>query len=115
LESFAVVLQSDTLKRGIYKEGILLKEGDFADLAAALLVDQRFVKDGAVIMVLTAETFGPSELMSAGLFAQRLYLDAAEKDAGFSGIGAFYDKKLQNFLGTQQAIIYVGVLGVERK
>lgn len=114
LESFAVVLQSENLKRGIYKEGVLLKEGDFADLAAALLVDQRFVKDGAVIMILTAETFGSSELMSAGLFAQRLYLDAVSRGAGFTGIGAFYDKKLQNFLGTQQAIIYVGVLGVER-
>ncbi len=115
LESFAVVLQSESLKRGVYKEGVLLKEGDFADLAAALLVDQRFVKDGAVIMVLTAETFGSSELMSAGLFAQRLYLEAAARDAGFTGIGAFYDKKLQTFLGTQQAIIYAGVLGVERK
>lgn len=115
LACFAVVLQSGSLKRGVYKEGVLLKEGDFTDLAAALLVDQCFVKDAAVIMVLTAETFGSSELMSAGLFAQRLYLEAAAKDAGFTGIGAFYDKKLQRFLGTQQAVIYVGVLGVERK
>ncbi|WP_345975748.1 nitroreductase family protein [Sulfurimonas sp. HSL3-7] len=114
LESFAVVLQSKSLNKGVYKEGELLKEGDFADRAAALLVDQRFVKDGAVIMVFTAETFGSGELISAGLFAQRLYLEAAAMDAGFTGIGAFYDKKLQTFLGTQQAIVYVGVLGVER-
>jgi hypothetical protein len=53
--------------------------------------------------------------MSAGLFAQQLYLDATSRGVGFTGIGAFYDRKLQRFLETEMPIIYVGALGVERK
>ncbi len=115
LESFVIVLHSDRFEQGVYKEGTLLKAGDFADQSAALLVDQRFVKDAAMIVVMTAESFGPSELMCAGAFAQSLYLETAAQQLGFTGIGAFYDRKLQQFLETQDPVIYVGALGVERE
>jgi SagB-type dehydrogenase family enzyme len=115
LSCFAIVLKSETVARGLYRDDRLLKEGDFAEISAALLVDQRFVKDAAVIIVMTAERYGSSALMSAGLFAQQLYLDATSRGVGFTGIGAFYDRKLQRFLETEMPIIYVGALGVERK
>lgn len=115
LECYAIVLRSESLKSGVYRDNRLLREGEFGDTAAALLVDQRFVKDAAVIVVMTAETYGSSALMVAGAFAQELYLDATSRDVGFTGIGAFYDQKLQSFLETETPVIYVGALGVERK
>lgn len=115
LDCFVIVLQSETLRCGLYRENKLLKEGCFGDASAALLVGQRFVKDAAMIVVMTAEAYGSSALISAGVFAQQLYLDAVSRGAGFTGIGAFYDAKLQRFLGTEAPIIYVGALGVERK
>ncbi len=114
LRSFVIVLQSDGVEQGVYSEGRLRKAGDFAETSAALLVDQRFVKDAAMIVVMTAENFGPGELMCAGVFAQSLYLETAAEQLGFTGIGAFYDRKLQQFLETQDPVIYVGALGVER-
>ncbi len=115
LSCFAIVLKSETVDCGLYRENKMVKAGDFAEMSAALLVDQRFIKDAAVIVVMTAERYGSTALMSAGAFAQQLYLDATSRGAGFTGIGAFYDRKLQRFLETEMPIIYVGALGVERK
>lgn len=115
LATYAVVLQSSSVDKGLYNREGLIKAGDFAASASALLVDQRFVSDAAIIVVMTSKTYGSGELMAAGAFAQTLYLDATDKGAGFTGIGAFYDKKLQAFLGTNDPIIYVGALGTERK
>lgn len=114
LACFALVLKSETMPCGLYRGMELCKAGDFSELAAELLVDQRFVKDAAVVIVMTAEGYDSSVLTAAGVFAQQLYLDASANGVGFTGIGAFYDRKLQQFLATDRPIIYVGALGVER-
>ncbi|HHD72567.1 MAG TPA: SagB/ThcOx family dehydrogenase, partial [Epsilonproteobacteria bacterium] len=46
-----------------------------------------------------------------GIFVQRVYLEAAQKGLGVTGIGAYYDLKLQQFLGTDEAILYVAAIG----
>ena len=114
LTAHAVVLRSEHAEPGLYGGSALLRAGAFADTLVALLVDQRFVGGAEIIMVLSAETYDADRQMAAAAFAHMLSLDAAERGAGYSAIGAFYDKKMQNFLGTSDAILYVGVFGMER-
>ena len=109
-----VVLDDRFVKSGIYHEAKLLKAGDYGEQISKLLVDQKFLKDASFIIIMSSDSFGPNQLMSAGLYAHELYLEAVGKDCGFTGIGAFYDKKLQTFLSIEQPILYVCALAKEK-
>jgi SagB-type dehydrogenase family enzyme len=115
LVCYSVVLRSETAAPGIYAGGVLVREGLCDEEISALLVDQRFVKEAAVVAVMTSRSFGSDALMAAGAFGHRLHLEAESRGAGFTGIGAFYDHKLQRFLGTEDYILYVCAVGVEKK
>ncbi len=110
-----VVLRSETAAAGIYAGGVLVREGLYDDEISALLVDQRFVKDAGMVTVMTSGSFGSDALMAAGAFGHRLHLEAESRGVGFTGIGAFYDHKMQRFLGTEDYILYVCAVGVEKK
>lgn len=115
LSCFTIVLKDGVLKRGVYRNKILLKEGDFSQQIVSLLVDQSFVKNADIITVLCSKYFSSNKLMQAGAFGHALYLDAQVNGFGCSGIGAFYDKKMQDFLATDECILYVLAFGVEKK
>ena len=115
LVCYTVVLHSETAAAGIYAGGKMVSEGLYGDEISALLVDQRFVKDAAMVTVMTSGSFGSDALMAAGAFGHRLHLEAESRGVGFTGIGAFYDHKLQRFLGTEDYILYVCAVGVEKK
>lgn len=115
LESYFIVLKSHGVKLGVYQNSKLIQEGDFTNLACGILVDQNFIKNSSLICVMTAKSFSASHLIQAGAFAHAIGLDAQVNGIGFSGIGAFYDKKMQTFLGTDNCILYVNVLGTQIK
>lgn len=112
---YNIILKDTYKKAGIYIGNTLLKEGYFADKISALLVDQSFVKNGDIITIITSKHFSANKLMQAGAFAHNLYMEAEVQNIGFSGIGAFYDKKLQDFLAIDDYILYVCVTGEEQK
>ncbi|MBU0721056.1 nitroreductase family protein [bacterium] len=114
LECFNIVLKEGLYKAGIYFSGVMIQEGLFADEICSLLVNQSFVKNADILTVMTSKHFSANKLMLSGSFTHNLYLEASAKNIGCSGIGAFYDKKLQDFLGTQNYILYVSALGKER-
>ena len=66
-------------------------------------------------MVICSKYFSSNSLMQAGAFGHALYLKTQAEGFGCSGIGAFYDKKLQEFLGTQEYVLYVLAFGKEKK
>ncbi len=111
LNCHSVVLNAETEDAGIYVGGELKQEGVFTDKLIALLVDQQFIKNAQMVIVMTAKDFSAQNLMLAGAFAHKLYLQAEQKALGFTGIGAFYDKKMQEFLDTEDYILYVCALG----
>ncbi len=76
-----------------------------------LLVNQNFVSSASIIVVITSEQFNSNELMNAAASAHRTQLEAEMNGVGFSGIGAFYDEKLQKFLQTKEYILYVCAIG----
>lgn len=109
-----VILKNGAKDPGIYKEGNIQKHGEYADTMSHLLVDQSFIKNAAMVVIFTAKKFTASSMICAGAFAHMLHLEAADHNIGFTGIGAFYDEKLQLFLETQDPIVYVCALGEER-
>ena len=111
LECYTVVLKDCSCKAGIYKNGKIIKEGSFTEELIALLVDQHFIKNAQIITVMTSKEFSSEMLMCAGEFAHKLYLEAGTREMGFTGIGAFYDKMMQKFLGTENHILYVCAAG----
>jgi hypothetical protein len=115
LVCYNIVLNDRYIKPGIYMNSNLIKEGSFSSQIVSYLVDQKFVKNADVVTVITSKFYSENKLMQAGAYAHNLYMEAQVKELGFSGIGAFYDKKLQNFLETENYILYVCALGNEKK
>jgi len=115
ITSHAVVLRPDHAEPGLYRGGEQVKTGAFAETMAALLVDQRFVAQGEIVMILSAPRYDADLQMAAAAFAHTLSLEAAARQAAYTAIGAFYDKKLQTFLETSEYILYVGVFGTEKQ
>ncbi len=114
LTSYIVVLKDDVREAGVYVDDKLIKKGYFSDEMSRLLLDQSFIKSANIITVMTAKDFSSNNLMLAGAFGHKLYIEAQSKGVGCSGIGAFYDKKLQNFLGSDEYILYVCVIGSDK-
>jgi SagB-type dehydrogenase family enzyme len=115
LSCYVILLNTKEKAGGVYLKNKLLKEGEFAAKAAALLVDQKFVQNADLVFVLTSKNFSENTLAQAGIYVHKLYMQAELKGLGCSGIGAFYDKKMQDFLGTDEKILYVSVIGVNKK
>ncbi len=106
-----VILKNGSKEPGLYRNGVKVKNGEYADLMTHLLVDQSFIKNAAMVIIFTADEFMAHRLITAGAFAHMLQLEAIEKGIGFTGIGAFYDQKIQHFLGHEKPILYVCALG----
>lgn len=115
IDTTLVLLQHASLQPGIYKEGKLVNAGDHSKEITHLLVDQKFIMNAAIVIIFTAPSFTPRELVTSGISAHFLSLEAYEKNLGFTGIGAFYDEKLQTFLQTRDPILYVCALGVAKR
>lgn len=115
LSCYVLLLNARDKQAGVYLKNSLIKEGEFADKISALLVDQKFVKNADLVFVLTSKNFSENTLAQAGIYVHNLYMQAEVKGLGCSGIGAFYDKKMQDFLGTDEKILYVSALGAKKK
>jgi SagB-type dehydrogenase family enzyme len=107
----SVVLRGEAPEPGLYEGGRLVRRGHFVNAATALLVDQAFVSTSSLVLVITAPIFSAKTLAAAGMFAHTLQLHSCARRLGFSPIGAFYDRKLQHFLQTDNYILYALVIG----
>ncbi len=115
ITTMLVVLPNASIEPGIYKNDQLENAGDYAKEITHILVDQKFIMSAAIIIIFTAPSFTPKELITSAISAHFLSLEAHEKKLGFTGIGAFYDKKLQTFLKINDPILYVCAMGVSKR
>jgi SagB-type dehydrogenase family enzyme len=109
LVCYSILFGDEKNEAGIYLNSKLLQKGDYKDQLAAILVDQLFIKNAQMIVVVTSKDFSSQKLMLAGALVHKIALESSELKS--TGIGAFYDKRLQDFLGTQNYILYVCALG----
>lgn len=114
LNSYVILMNDNYKKAGVYSHDKVLKEGDFTQKICELLVDQKFIKNADMVFVITSKYFSSNSLMQAGVYVHNLYMQAQVEGLGCSGIGAFYDTRMQKFLNTQEYILYVAVVGEKR-
>lgn len=112
LELYCVLNRVEGMPSGLWRDGRYLKTGDFSAEAGYLCLEQDLGKESAVTIFIASsgENYAPL-YQKAGLVGQRLYLAATVQGIGASGIGAYYDDEVRDFLGVQGKILYAFALG----
>lgn len=112
LEIYYAVYCIDSMQIGLYKEKALIREGDFSLKCASLGLDQKLLSDANITFFITAKLNDyQKQVQLAGLLGHRIYLYAANESLGCSGIGAYYDDEVKEFLGTKNEILYLLCVG----
>ncbi|HHD56831.1 MAG TPA: dehydrogenase, partial [Desulfobulbaceae bacterium] len=110
---FSIVHRVEGMESGLYVDDRCLKKGDFAAMAGYLCLDQSLGADGAATFFLVGDSENyPALMLKAGLLGQRIYLASELQGLGCSGIGAFYDLEVADFLETDSLILYALAIGI---
>ncbi|ADV45508.1 SagB/ThcOx family dehydrogenase [Nitratifractor salsuginis] len=111
LHLYMVVNNVEGMKPGLWLGEKLLREGDLSGRAGYLCLEQTLGCERAVTFFITGEGNYQPLYQKAGLIGQRLYLAAEAQGIGASGIGAYYDQEVQEFLGTKEKVLYAFAVG----
>ena len=98
---------------GLYKEGEYIKHGDFARKAGYLSLEQYSLSmQGAVAFFLTSKAKNYQALyQKAGIIGHRLYVASLYLGIGCSGIGAYYDDEVNDFVENDEMVLYALAIG----
>ena len=100
------------MKVGVIKNGQYLKEGDFKSKAGYLCLEQDLGTSSAVTFFLTSKAKNYQALyQKAGIIGHRLYLSSNYLGYGCSGIGAYYDDEVCEFLDEYSQVLYALAIG----
>lgn len=113
IDIFYTVHRVEGLDQGLYRNGELLKQGDFSQKSRYLSLEQNLGGQSAVTFYFTSpeiEKYQKANILS-GFIGHIIYLRSQIKDIGTSGIGAYYDEEAKEFLGTKNNILYLLAIG----
>jgi len=98
---------------GLYKKGEYIKYGDFAKKAGYLSLEQYSLSmQGAVAFFLTSKAKNYQALyQKAGIIGHRLYMASCYVGVGCSGIGAYYDDEVNEFVENDEMVLYALAIG----
>lgn len=109
---FYVVNRVEDMKMGLYKNGNLIKAGEESKKAGYLCLEQTLGSYSAVTFFLVTRSLNYQEAyQKAGLIGHRLYLSSNYLNIGCSGIGAYYDDEVCEFIGEQYMVLYALAIG----
>ncbi len=112
VELYGVINRVEGMEPELVKNGEYLKRGDFSDKAGYLCLEQALGSESAVTFFLVSSGRNYAPLyQKAGLIGHRLYLAATVLRIGASGIGAYYDDEVREFLGTGEKVLYAFAIG----
>ncbi len=112
VELYCVLNRVEGMEPGLWKDGFYLKRGDCSDEAGYLCLEQALGRESAVTIFMVSEGANYAPLyQKAGLIGHRLYLAATVQGIGASGIGAYYDDEVLEFLGTKGKVLYAFAIG----
>ncbi len=100
------------MQKGLYKNGQLIRSGDFGQKAGYLCLEQALGSDSAATFFLTGAGNYRPLMQKAGHIGHRCYIGAGYQRIGASGIGAFYDEEVKEFLGTGDMVLYALAIGL---
>lgn len=113
IEIYAIVNRIEGMWQGVYKEGICLQSGDFARKAGYLCLEQALGAQSGVTFFLVGNDAQNYQAMvqKAGIIGHRLYLISEYLGFGCSGIGAYYDEEVAEFLASDGMVLYALAIG----
>lgn len=111
VEVYCVINRVVRMPIGLYRDGEYLEYGDFAKKAEYLCLEQKLGSQSAVTIFLTGSGNYQPLYQKVGIIGHRLYLAAVYYGFGCSGIGAYYDREVQEFLNTDALILYALAIG----
>ncbi len=112
VEIWYVINSVEGLDRGLYKSGRLIKKGDFRIKAGYLCLEQALGSQSGVTFFLTGSGNYQPLYQKAGIIGHRCYIGAEYLGLGASGIGAYYDDEVKEFLGTEDMVLYALAIGI---
>ena len=101
------------MKKGLYKNVSLIKEGDFKEKMTMLGLNQKISGQSGFTLIFTSNitnNYFYSYILS-GFISQILYLRATSRKLSCSGIGAYFDDETREFLDTKNNIFYFFSIG----
>ncbi|ASJ13445.1 SagB/ThcOx family dehydrogenase [Thermococcus thioreducens] len=127
-EVYVVAGNVEGLAPGVYRYDpfnhtlVSVKPGDYRKALQDAALDQRWVGDAPLSLVLvafyerTTSRYGERGIryvhMEAGHIGQNIYLQATALGLGTVAVGAFYDEQVAEILGTDGAPLYIFPVGV---
>lgn len=112
IDIYYVANRVKELRPGLYKNKELLQKGDLSKKAGYLCLEQDLGKDSAVTFFLTSKGKNYQELyQKAGIIGHRLYIASNYLGYGCSGIGAYYDDEVCEFVGENTQVLYALAIG----
>lgn len=112
VKAYFVVNRVEGMASGLYLGDKLLKDGEFSEKAGYLCLEQALGRDSAVTLFLLSSTEDTkSALLEAGLIAHRIYVTSNMLNIGVSGIGAYYDNEVREFIGDDSKVLYAVAFG----
>lgn len=112
VEIYAVINRVQGMPLGLYKDSHYIKEGDFKKKAGYLCLEQELGASSAATFFLTTKSKNyQAAYQKAGVIGHRLYLAANYLGYGCSGIGAYYDDEVSEFLEDKGMVLYALAIG----
>jgi len=112
LDIYCVINRVNNMKLGLIKNGKYIKEGNFMSKAGYLCLEQDLGFSSSVTFFITSNSKNYQELyQKAGLMGHRLYLASNYLRIACSGIGAYYDDEVCEFLGEYSQVLYALAIG----
>ncbi len=98
---------------GLYKDGKYIAHGEFAKKAGYLSLEQYSLsEEGALVFFFTSKGKNYQSLyQKAGIIGHRLYVASVYLALGCSGIGAYYDDEVNEFVGNDEMVLYALAIG----
>ena len=113
VEIYAVINRVEGMWQGVYKEGVYLQSSNFARKAGYLCLEQALGAQSGVTFFLVGNDDKNYQAMvqKAGIIGHRLYLISEYLGFGCSGIGAYYDEEVAEFLASDGMVLYALAIG----
>jgi len=112
VEIYYVINRVKDMILGLYLDEKIIKEGDLKEKAGYLCLEQDLGKSSAVTFFLTTKSKNyQAAYQKAGIIGHRLYLASNYLGYGCSGIGAYYDDEVCEFIGENTMVLYALAIG----
>lgn len=112
LDIYCVINRVEGMKLGLYKNNEYKKEGDFINKARYLCLEQALGGDSAVTFFITSKSNNYQAMyQKAGILGHRMYIASNYLGIQCSGIGAYYDDEVCEFIGETTQVLYAVAIG----